>query len=85
MKELYGNNSDFAEIYNACGNSAFVNFYLIDGYLLKENRMCIPASSLHELFFYEAHEGGLMGQFRVAKTLDVLHEHFNWPKKKIDL
>ena len=36
VKELYGNDSDFAEIYNACGHSAFGKFYLMDGYLFKE-------------------------------------------------
>ena len=48
----------------------------MDGYLFKENRLCVPASSLHELLVREAHGGGLMGNFGVAKTLDVLHEHF---------
>jgi hypothetical protein len=33
----------------------------------------------------EAHEGGLMGHFGVVKTLDVLHEHFYWPKMKRDV
>jgi hypothetical protein len=65
MKELYDNDSDFADIYNACRHSAFGKFYLMDGYLFKKNRMCVPASSLHE-----AHSGGLMGHFGVAKTLD---------------
>jgi len=40
VKELYANDSDFAEIYNACGHSAFGKFYLMDGYLFKENRLC---------------------------------------------
>ena len=44
--------------------------------------MCAPASSLRELLAREAHGGGLMGQFGVAKTLDVLHEHLYWPKMK---
>jgi hypothetical protein len=26
-----------------------------------------------------------MGHFRVAKNLDVLHEHFDWPKIKRDV
>jgi hypothetical protein len=30
----------------------------------------------------EAYGGGLMGHFRVAKTLDVLFEHCFWPKMK---
>jgi len=85
VKELYDNDSDFAEIYNACGHSAFGKFYLMDGYLFKENRLCVPASSLHELLVREAHGGGLMGHFGVEKTLDVLHEHFYWPKMKRDV
>jgi len=48
----------------------------MDGYLFKKNRLCVPASSLCELFILEAHEDGLMGYFGVAKTLDVFHEHF---------
>ena len=90
VKELYGNDSDFAEIYNACGNSAFGKFYLMDGYLFKENRMCVPASSLRELLVRETHRHGLMGHFGVAKTWDILHEHFiackiYWPKMKRDV
>ena len=57
----------------------------MDGYLFKENRLCVPASSLHELILREAQGGGLMGHFGVAKTLDVLHEHFYWPKMKRDV
>jgi hypothetical protein len=83
--ELYDNDSDFAEIYNVCGHSAFGKFYLMDDYLFKENRLCVPASSLRELLVREAHGGGLMGHFRVAKTLDVLHEHFFWLKMKRDV
>ena len=70
VKELYDSDSDFAEIYNACGHSAFGKFYLMDDYLFKENRLCVPGSSLHELLVCEAHGGGLIDHFRV-KTLDV--------------
>ena len=47
--------------------------------------MCVPKSSMHELFIREAHEGGLMGHFGVSKTLDILHEHFFWPHMKHDV
>ena len=63
----------------------FDKFYLMDGYLFKENRLRVPASSLRELLLHEAYGGGLMGHFRVAKTLYVLHEHFYWPKMKRDV
>jgi hypothetical protein len=50
----------------------------------KENKLCVPNCSLHELLVREAHGGGLMGHFGIAKTLDVLHEHFYWPDMKRD-
>ncbi|XP_071923188.1 uncharacterized protein [Coffea arabica] len=33
----------------------------------------------------EAHGGGLMGHFGVAKTLSILQEHFYWPRMKRDV
>jgi len=76
IKELYDSDPDFAEIYNACRHSTFGKFYLMDGYLFKKNRLCVPATSLHKLLVCEAYEGGLIVRFGVVKTLDVLHEHF---------
>jgi hypothetical protein len=85
IKELYKVDSDFANVYNACETSAFRKFYRLDGYLFKESRFCVPLNSMHELLISEAHEGGLMGHFGIVKTLDVLHEHFYWPKMKKDV
>ena len=33
----------------------------------------------------EAHGGGLMGHFGIAKTLGVLSEYFYWPKMRRDI
>ncbi|RVW19408.1 Transposon Ty3-G Gag-Pol polyprotein [Vitis vinifera] len=85
VKELYANDDDFASVYGACEKTAFGKFYRLDGYLFKENRLCVPNSSMRELLVREAHGGGLMGHFGVRKTLDVLHEHFFWPKMKRDV
>lgn len=63
VKKLYVNNDDFANVFNACKNPAFEKIYRLDGYLLKENRLCVPLSFIHELLIYEAHEGGLMREF----------------------
>jgi hypothetical protein len=71
IKELYKDDSDFANVYDACETLAFGKFYRLDGYLFKKNRLCVPLSSMRELL-----GGGLMGHFGVVKTLDVLHEHF---------
>jgi hypothetical protein len=38
IKELYRDDSDFANVYNACETSTFGKFYRHDGYLFKESR-----------------------------------------------
>jgi hypothetical protein len=48
----------------------------------KLNCVCL---CLCELLVGEAHGGGLMGHFGVAKTLGILHEHFFWPHVKRDV
>ena len=85
IKELYKNDNDFGRVYHACANIAFEKFYRYDGYLFKEKRLCVPNCSMRELLVREAHEGGLMGHFGIAKTLDVLHDHFYWPNMKKDV
>jgi hypothetical protein len=76
VKELYANNDDFASVYGECEKVVSGKFYRPNGYLFRENRLCVPNSSMCELLVCEAHGGGLMGHFGVRKTLDVLHEHF---------
>ena len=63
-------------MYGACEKATFGKFYRLDGYLFRENRFCVPNSSMCELLVCEAHGGVLMGHFGVRKTLDVLHELF---------
>ena len=82
---MYKNDSDFGSVYHACENVAFEKFYRHDGYLFKENRLCVPKCSMHELLVREAHQGDLMGHFEIAKILDVLHEHFYFPNMKKDI
>ena len=82
VKGLYDIDNDFATIYGACGKSTFGKFYRLDGYLFKENKLCVPNSSMRELFVHDANSGGLMGHFSVKKTLDSLYEHFFWKKMR---
>jgi hypothetical protein len=37
------------------------------------------------MLIHEAHGDGLMGHFIVVKLLNMLHEHFYWPKMKKDV
>ncbi|KAG7588690.1 Reverse transcriptase domain [Arabidopsis suecica] len=85
IKSLYANDSDFEKIYSSCEKFAFGKYYRHDGFLFYDNRLCIPNSSLRELFVREAHGGGLMGHFGVSKTLKVMQDHFHWPHMKRDV
>jgi len=62
-----------------------IDFFRHDGFLFKENKLCVPNCSICELLVSKAHEGGLMGHFGFAKTLDVLRKHFYWPNMKRDV
>ena len=42
----------------------------------------MPNYYIHELLVHEAYRDMLMGHFRVAMTLNVLHEHFYWKDEK---
>ena len=82
VKDMYATDSDFCDIYLACERGAFDKFYRHDDYLFRDNKLCVPNCSMRELLVREAHSGGLMGHFGVKKTLDMLHEHFYWPKMR---
>jgi hypothetical protein len=85
VKDMYADDADFSDVYKACDKTAFGKFYKHDGYLFKESKLCVSSCSMRELLVREAHGGGLMGHFGVKKTLDILHEHFFWPKMKKDV
>ena len=76
IKELYLDDHDFSAIYDTCKVSAKDKYFRHDGFLFKENKLCVPNCSLCKLLMREALGGGLMGHFGIAKTLEVLHEHF---------
>ncbi|KAL4384725.1 hypothetical protein GQ457_15G017850 [Hibiscus cannabinus] len=85
IRELYPDDPDFRDKFYACEKGADGKFYRHDGYLFKENRICIPQGSMRDILIREAHEGGLMGHFGVTKTLHTLKEHLFWPKMRRDV
>ncbi|XP_051133023.1 uncharacterized protein LOC127252761, partial [Andrographis paniculata] len=60
-------------------------YHVYEGYLLRENKLCVPKCSLRELLIWESHSGGLMGHFGRNKTLNLLQEHFFWPRMKAEV
>jgi len=67
IKELYLDDHDFDAIHDTCKVSAKGKYFRHDGFLFKENKLCVPNCSLHELLVREAHGGGLMGILELLK------------------
>ena len=82
IRDLYALDENFSPIYERCGKNAQDGFYLAEGYLFKEGKLCIPQGSIRKLLVKESHVGGLMGHFGIDKTLVLLKEKFYWPHKK---
>ena len=76
---------DFSNEYACCEKAAHDKFFRHEGFLFRENRLCIPNCSIQDLLVRESHGGGLIGHFGVANTLGVLQEHFYWPHMKRDV
>ena len=72
IKELYPLDQDFSKEYACCKRTAHDKFFIRDGFLFQENKLCIPNCSIRDLLVRESHGGGLMRHFGVAKTLGVL-------------
>ena len=85
IQELYSDDHDFGEVYSACEKSAVGKCYRHEGFLFRENKLCVPHCSMRDLLVRESHGGGLMGHFGIAKTLAILQEHFYWPHMKWDV
>lgn len=72
IKELYPLDHDFSEEYSDCEKTANGKYLRHKDFLFRETKLCIPNCSVRDLLIRESQGGGLMGQFGVAKTLDVL-------------
>ncbi|PKI36113.1 hypothetical protein CRG98_043495 [Punica granatum] len=65
-------------------NHVLKDFFLQDGFLFKNNCLCIPRCSLREAIVKEAHDGGLGGHFGRDKTLALIKERYretSWHSK----
>ena len=49
IKELYVEDHEFCEEYRACEKIAYGKFFKLDGFLFRENKLCVPNCSMREL------------------------------------
>ncbi|XP_071920649.1 uncharacterized protein [Coffea arabica] len=85
IKDLYTADLDFGEIFTTLPRVTREHYSVSQGFLYYKGKLCIPMCSLRLLLVREAHGGGLMGHFGVAKTLSILQEHFYWSRMKRDV
>lgn len=80
IKEYYNLDPDFSEIIKANKIGSKDHFHQMEGFLFKGNKLCVPKCPIRELLIREAHGGGLAGHFGINKTVELLQEHFYWPR-----
>jgi hypothetical protein len=86
VKDLYENDDDFGQILlkHPPGKALDREYVVQDGYLFKNNRLCIPRSSLRDKLIRELHSSDLRGPVWRDKTIANLQEHYYWPQLKRD-
>jgi hypothetical protein len=80
LKDMYMDDSDFRDAYEACENrvlrdrSQWIEYLIHDGLLFKGNELCIPKSSMRENLLKEKHSGGLDGYFSHKKNVCIVEQ-----------
>lgn len=77
--DLYEHNEDFVEYGAKCILKQNPNgFHITNGYLFKENQLCIPRRSLREQLIHELHARSLAGHLGRDKTVASMEEMYYW-------
>ncbi|XP_021727697.1 uncharacterized protein LOC110694841 [Chenopodium quinoa] len=78
MKESYKDDLELKEIMESCKNGVHGSFVVIDGFLFKGNKLCVPKGAIRELLIKEAHGGGLAGHMARGKdSIMVVVDRFS--------
>ena len=86
MKELYEHDDDFGQVWlkHLQGKPLDKDYVVQDGYLFKNDQLCIPRSSPRDKLIRELHSSDLSGHFGCDKTIANLQERYYWPQLKRD-
>ena len=76
---------DFGRVYESCKQSYFLPFSIFNGFIFKNNGLCVSCCSLRLTILAKAHGGSLGGHFGREKTLALVQSNFYWLKCKRDV
>ncbi|GJR00539.1 transposon ty3-I gag-pol polyprotein [Tanacetum coccineum] len=86
IKDLYANDEDYGNIWMELKTKQHRGeFILLDDYLFKGNRLCIPKTSLRSQMIKEVHVGGLSAHLGRDKTIASVESQFYWLQSKRDV
>nr|GEY26826.1 RNA-directed DNA polymerase [Tanacetum cinerariifolium] len=79
FQHLYIDDPDFSSAWKGCPAPPFHKSIKHDGFLFKNNRLCVSRCSLWDAITLEYHQGGLGGHFGRDKTMGLIRDRFYWP------
>lgn len=83
FKDQYVEDEDFSKIWDACNKHApSRDFVIREGFLFREQQLCVPKSSLREHLIREMHAGGLFAHAGHDKAITLLEARFFWLQLK---
>lgn len=80
--DLYPLDPIFSEIWNDVQLNGSIEYVIVDGFLFRGNKLCIPESSLHLQVIRELHNEGHVGRDR---TLQLVTSSYFWPSVRRDV
>lgn len=80
--DLYPTDGFFATIWKDLTDGLTSDYSLVDGFLFKDNRLCVPACSLRLQIIMELHGEGHVGRDR---TLKLVKDTYFWPTLRRDV
>jgi len=83
IQEFYEEDPDFKEVVE--GDLKGGPYTIQQGYLFKNNKLCIPRRPMRDLLVRKAHGGALAGHFSIDKTVNIVKVHVYSPKMESDV
>lgn len=80
--ELYPSDPFFSTIWTDLSRGVRTDFSLVDGFIFKDNRLCVPTCSLRLQIIKELHNEGHVGRDR---TLKLVTDSYFWPTLRRDV